>query len=79
MPQATNELRARMLEQFGDAVDDRGPRVYLKERGYTAKRFLIRKPSSLHVITREERECINFLCDEWDWAYDPIPEPPPTP
>lgn len=67
MPQATDELRQRMLERFGSAIDDYKPWSFLRERGYTENRFRINWPS--HTPTEEELECINFLCDEWDWDF----------
>ena len=72
MPQASDELRQRMNERFGDPIDDGEPWKFLKARGYTAPRFLIRPPEG-HTVTEDEGECIDFLCDEWDWAFDPKP------
>ena len=68
MPQATNELRQKMHDRFGDSIDDHGPWMYLEERGYTEDGFLIHAPVG-HVISEEEGDCIDFLCDEWDWAF----------
>lgn len=85
MPQASDELRAKMKEYFGDPIDDLGPSQYLRSRGYReVANGLWRRPSESHTITAKEqncfnfldtvtqkdRECLNFLVDEWDHEYD---------
>jgi hypothetical protein len=75
MPQASDELRARMKERFGDEISDGPPWAFLEARGYTAPRFLIRPPAPTHKVTEDEGECIDFLCDEWDWAFAGVERP----
>lgn len=70
MPQATDALRKRMEDRFGDPIDDYAPWKFLADRGYTSSHFVIRPPDG-HAVTEEEGECIDFLCDEWDWSYQP--------
>jgi hypothetical protein len=73
MPQASDYLRARMLERFGDAIDDQKPWKFLEDRGYTSPHFIIRPPLG-HAVTEDESECIDFLYDEWDWDFQPAPK-----
>ena len=70
MPQASDELRAKMAEYFGAEIDDWPPRAYLLDQGYDEKAGWWSKPDPDHVVTEKERDCLNFLCDEWDHAYD---------
>lgn len=72
MPQATEELRAKMRDRFGD-IDSFEPWEFLKSRGYTMTDFYISPPTPLHRSTQEENDCIDFLCEEWDWAYSATP------
>jgi len=73
MPQAADEQRALMGKWFGDEVGDGGPHTFLLSRGYTEKAGLISKPTPSHTMSSEEAECIEFLCDEWDYAYEDKP------
>lgn len=70
MPQASDELRDRMNTRFGDPIAEEPPWDYLASHGYTAKRGHIFLPTPLHRVTDLEGECIDFLCDEWDWVFD---------
>lgn len=67
MPQASDEQRALMTRWFGD-ISDSGPWAFLLARGYTERQGWIFKPTPAHTISEYEGECIDFLCDEWDWA-----------
>lgn len=69
MPQATDEQRALMEKWFGDSVDMRGPYAFLMSRGYRDDRGMIVPPVPSHKVSREEGECIDFLCDEWDFGW----------
>lgn len=71
MPTATDELRERMEELFGDPIDMAGPYKYLRDLGYTEVGGMLIKPSLEHVPTETELECIDFLFHEWDYAFDP--------
>ena len=65
MPQATDELRAKFPGWDGEALDvirenftvNRGGLIYPKVKGY--------KP------TQREDEAIDYLFQEWDYAYSP--------
>jgi hypothetical protein len=69
MPQATDEQRALMKKWFGDSIDDRPPTEFLLSHGYTCDKdgFWI-KPVPSHTISETEGECLDFLCDEWDYG-----------
>ena len=68
MPQASRELRDRIIQRFGD-IDIPKPLDFLIERGYTEQDGLIRCPKN-HVAQVDEIECINFLMHEWDFDYE---------
>jgi hypothetical protein len=72
MPQATDELRARMNQLFGDPVDDAGPISFLEKRGFVlTSAFEWRLPPGVKTwaeLTTDEQNCICFLCDEWDFG-----------
>lgn len=70
MPQASNEDREKMNEYFGDPIDDGPPSTFLISLGYTESRGWWSKPAKDHQPTQKELDCLNFLCDEWDHAYD---------
>ena len=69
MPQASDELRAKMRERFG-SIDLTGPQDHLLAQGYTINHGFITLPSPLHRATEGEGNCIDFLCDEWDYAFN---------
>ena len=70
MPSATDEQRELMKRWFGDEIDDRGPIQFLLSRGYTTIAGMWQKPTPSHTITLAEQECLNFLCNEWDYGYN---------
>ncbi len=71
MPQASDEDRNRMAQYFGDdGINDWPPTEFLIKAGFTERAGWWTKPSKDHVVTEKEYECLNFLCDEWDHAYD---------
>lgn len=70
MPQASDELRAKMQEYFNDPVDDQGPMAFLKSQGYTLRRDY-HWDAPEHVkdygdMTEKEFHCLLFLVHEWD-------------
>lgn len=70
MPQATEDLRGRMRERFGD-IDEHGPQKYLENAGYVlARDWTWSKPGvvDLREMTRDEFECLLFLVHEWDYG-----------
>lgn len=73
LPQASDELRERMRVRFGDEISEQGPWEYLIKRQWREKAGMMIRPSDKteEKITPDEWECINFLCDEWDFGYDP--------
>lgn len=71
MPQATDKLRNIMRLRF-DSNDSHPPWAFLASKGYTERMGFISLPSPLHKITEDEGDCIDFLCDEWDWAFERV-------
>lgn len=71
MPSADPELRDHMIKRFG-SIDTHGPEKYLQDAGYklTEDWFWIPKPGvkNLGEMTRDEFECLLFLCHEWDYG-----------
>lgn len=67
MPQATQELRDKMFEYFGDAIDTAGPLQFLASRGFreTQNACWI---APMRPLTSKERECLEFLVEEWDYG-----------
>lgn len=72
MPQAADEDRAKMQGYFGNPVCDSGPMKFLAERGFGFTRGgLIVKPGTYwDELSEKEKDCLNFLADEWDYAFD---------
>jgi len=72
MPQASDEQRALMQKWFGNTINDGPPYAFLLAHGYTEPegKGLWKKPTPSHTISMFEWECLNFLCDEWDYGYD---------
>ena len=72
MPQASDELRARMKERFGDEVDEDGSIKFLEAAGYklTPRWTWLPKPGvkNYNEMTDLEFECLTFLIDEWDFG-----------
>lgn len=69
MPQASDEMRDLMKQYFGNGIDDRGPTEFLFSHGYLEKAGYWTKPTPSHSVTDYEWDCLNFLCEEWDYAY----------
>lgn len=71
MPQASDELRARMKARFGDPISDTGPTQFLENAGYTlTPEWEWKKEgiNDLRDMTRDEFECLLFLVHEWDFG-----------
>jgi hypothetical protein len=71
MPQASDRLRSKMEQMFGDPVDDEGPAKFLTDAGYTlTKEWTWRKEGveELWEMKPEELACLQFLIDEWDFG-----------
>lgn len=67
MPQADDELRAKIDGYFSNGVDLFGPLEFLKENGWQDDKGTLLSPN--REITEKEWDCVDFLCDEWDFAY----------
>lgn len=71
MPQATDELRAKMNEFFGNPVSDAGPWRFLAGNGFKESAGWIIKPGTYwDELSEKEKLCLEFLGDEWDYAFD---------
>lgn len=70
MPQASDETRSWMIERFG-SIDSHGPEQFLLDAGYElTPEWEWRKEgvNELRDMTREEFDCLLFLCHEWDYG-----------
>lgn len=67
MPQASDELRGKMKARFG-TIDCHLPLKFLQDSGWTEKAGWLFSPN--RVVAEGEWERVDFLCDEWDFAYD---------
>lgn len=68
MPTASDELRNKMRQRFGD-IDLTGPQQHLLAQGYSINHGRIVLPNPIHRVTDDEGDCIDFLCDEWDFDF----------
>ena len=68
MPIATEELRDKMGEYFGDRIGDWEPRAFLLDQGWTESNGTWNSPP--RPITDKEWNCLDFLVQEWDHAYE---------
>ena len=73
MPQASDEVRALMASYFGDdGIDLYPPLECLKSLGWTDGAGWLCYPEGKlrSEVTKKEWDCVDFLCDEWDFAFD---------
>lgn len=71
MPQASDEQRELMQKWFrNDGINDAEPMAFLISRGYTTIAGMWQKPTPSHSVSWFEWECLDFLCDEWDYGYN---------
>lgn len=71
MPQSSDELRQKMMDYFGSAVDDQPPAEYLRQQGFVQNPDWSwtapdRIASGDQPISEQERDCVVFLIEEWD-------------
>ncbi len=65
MPQASDELRAAWPGMDTEALE------HLAARGWYMQPFgVYRRPKHAHVISLREYSALEYLCDEWDYAFD---------
>ena len=71
MPQADPDLVKIMVDRFGDTSED-GPMRFLESAGYrlTPDWHWMPKPgvTDYNGMTRDEFDCLLFLCHEWDFG-----------
>jgi hypothetical protein len=70
MPTADDKSREIMKQRFGD-IDLMGPLQHLLAQGFSERGGMITPPYRGYKCMPGEWDCIGFLCDEWDFAYDP--------
>lgn len=68
MPQASNELRAMFPGHDAQAL------AVIDANFVVAKGWVIRPRVSGYKMSDQEGYAIDYLCDEWDFAYDPRTE-----
>lgn len=71
MPQASDELRQKMKDRFGDDWLEEGPVFFLRAAGYTlTKDWCWKKEGvgSVEDMTDFEYDCLAFMADEWDYG-----------
>lgn len=76
MPQASDELRAKFPAHDEQAREVLGlDHEPVEERRWTETGGWIRptRQSSLDTMTEREGDAIDYLVDEWDYAYSPTP------
>lgn len=64
-------LDRREMKYF--EIDDNEAWQYLKERGYEHYRGIIYEDSKKRkgkVMTKKEKQAIEYLISEWDWQWD---------
>jgi hypothetical protein len=70
VPQASDELRARWND--GDNVDDVRATDHLFHHGFKVSRGgVIYHPDPNYKPTETDNSAIDYMLDEWDYAYDP--------
>ena len=78
MPQASDELRAKIAAYFPDngdehycALDPSNAASFLESMGWTVsdKWVITNPPKPRAEITDKEWDCVDFLAEEWDYDY----------
>lgn len=75
MPSATSELQDQMEQWFGDPIDNSGPLTLLLSHGWYDINGYLCPPVLSHTVSEIEATCIDFLCQEWDFAYRGVDTP----
>ena len=68
MPQASDELRAKFPGSDTEAICAIGANFSFSKNGWITPRA----GYSWEKATERERDAVNYLCHEWDYAYDDI-------
>jgi hypothetical protein len=73
MPQATDELRKKIIDYFpGNGLDNFAPLQFLQQNGwFEIEPGVITEDKDYRDITQKEWDCSEFLCKEWDYDYKP--------
>lgn len=69
MPRASDELRAKWGGH--DGVGDDKAIDHLVKCGFAFTRGGLIHPPAIYQFHADTEDAIDFLCDEWDYAYDP--------
>lgn len=70
MPSGPPELHQYWCDKDPIGSGDTAAWEYLKSRGYRDRKFVIYHPDPNHKESEEDAKAINYLCWEWDWAFD---------
>lgn len=79
MPQASDLQRALMAKWFPHYEDgtpneggiaDGPPARFLLSHGFVEKCGMWYPPTPTYNISPDELACLEFLCDEWDYAFE---------
>lgn len=69
MPRASDYLRSKFPDCDGEALAVIYPVTTISAGGIIRSNT----PHTWDTLTDREREAICYLCDEWDYAYEPEP------
>lgn len=71
MPQCNDSLAAIISSWFGPFDNDTSAMKFLQARGYKfTQGGMIVKPVPAHTVSFYERQCLNYLADEWDYGFN---------
>lgn len=68
MPTASEALRDKMGEYFGERIELSPPLEFLKSLGWRDEAGMLRRPEGRNIADKEW-ECVHFLVEEWDFGY----------
>lgn len=70
MPTSSDEMRHLMSCWFGgNGIADGPPIAFLESRGYKlTPGWTWQPPVPHHTVSQEEKKCIIFLIEEWDFG-----------
>lgn len=68
MPSSSDRQRDLMTKWFGNC-DTSGPEAFLVSHGFElTRRWMWLPPVPAHNLSNDEKECIIFLIEEWDYG-----------
>lgn len=70
MPSGPPELHEYWCNKDDEGVGDRAAWTHLASRGYKNRKGIIYHPDPNHQELPEDGKAIDYLCAEWDWAFE---------